>query len=101
LAENTKTGKITTEIQEIKFQNAKQLQDIAKETPGLEDYMDYLVYRSYSYISPLIKVKIIKKLWEYEERFLGKRETELTEKEKEVALILHKFLQSEDREANK
>lgn len=79
-----------TELKEIKFQNAKQLQEIAKETPGLEDYMDYLVYRSYSYISPLIKVKIIRKLWAYEERFLGKRDTLLTDKEKEVAIMLNK-----------
>ena len=91
------------EYQEIKFQNAKQLQEIADKTPGLEDYMDYLVYQSYSYISPLIKVKIINKLWDYEERFMGKRKTELTEREKEVAIMLHKFNESQDnnREDNK
>jgi len=87
--------KIGIEVKEIKFQNAKQLQEVANETPGLEDYMDYLVYRSYSYISPLIKVKIIRKLWGYEERFLGKRETLLTDREKEVAIMLDKMNQED------
>jgi len=88
---------------EVKFQNAAQLKELTDNHSGeygrLEDYMDYLVYRNFSTYSPLIKVKIIKKLWEYENMFFGQKKTELIDRELEVAAILYNDLQREEDEA--
>ena len=85
---------------EVKFQNAAQLKELTDSSSGeyekLGDYMDYLVYRSFSTYSPLIKVKIIKKLWGYENMFFGEKKTEMIDRELEVAAILYNDLQREE-----
>lgn len=78
--------------EKISFQNVQQLREILVGNPDLENYMHFLVYQNFSTVSPLIKVKIIKKLWDYEIKFLGKKKTVLTDKEIEIANLLYKDL---------
>ena len=73
---------------EMKWQNqgGKRLKGLTEtKYSHLTDYVDYLIYDSYAKVSPLMKLKIIEKLWEYETQFLGEPKTPLTEREILVA----------------
>lgn len=89
----TKKGK---EEEEISFQSIVKLKELLKDRPEVHQYMDYLVYKSYTEASPLMKVKIINKVWEFEKQFFGKKVTTLTEEEVKVAKLLHKKLEVND-----
>lgn len=97
-----KTGKpVVQELAEVKFQNNIKVKE-AMETlyPCLKDWMDYLVYRHYTNYSPLVKVKIIAKVWDYEMKFFGEKVTTLKEDEIELAKMIHKEINiiDEDKE---
>lgn len=83
-------GKIVVEYEEKAFQSPEKLKIILDKQPELYDYLDYLVYKYYTDYSPLIKVKIIDKIWKYEEHFFLERKTELTEEEIEIAKLLYR-----------
>lgn len=69
---------------EISFQQVGKLRGLMDTYPHLSDWLDYLVYNNYSKSTTLVKIMIIKKLWEYEEKFFGKRVTALTEEEQKL-----------------
>lgn len=80
-----------------KVQSWEKLKGIIEATdPEVGEWLDYQIFDYYKDTSPLTKVRIINDLWKYEEKFLGKRVTVLTEKELEVAKLLYKDLQVED-----
>jgi len=81
---------------DLKFQNTNKLKEILVDEPTLENYLDFMVYQNFSIISPLIKIKIIKQLWEYEIQFLGEKKTILTDKELEIANLMYQSLNEED-----
>jgi recombination protein RecA len=84
-------------MEEVSYQNSNQLKSVMEvKYPQIKRYMDFLCYQFASTYSPLLKVKIIDKLWGYELEFFGRKVTELTEKEKSAALLLHKINQQED-----
>jgi hypothetical protein len=83
----------------LNFQNTVRLKEILIEEPTLENYLDFMVYQNFSTVSPLIKIKIIKKLWEYETLFLGGRKTILTDKEFEIASLMYQDLNKEEDES--
>lgn len=57
--------------------------------PHLIDWMDYLIYSAFANSSPVLKVKTVKKVWEYEEKFFGVKRTILNEREIEVARLVY------------
>lgn len=73
---------------DVKFQVLRQLEELCKTYPHLLDWLDYIMYTSYTVDSALMKAKNIHKLWEYEEKFFGVRKTQLTEQESEVSKML-------------
>jgi recombination protein RecA len=82
---------------QIKFQTLEKLQEImAVKYPYAQTWIDYLIYLNYTVVSPLVKVKIINKVWEFEQYFFGEKRTQLSEEEKTVAAMLNKELQAED-----
>jgi len=80
----------------VNFQNTIKLKEAIAEDPTLDNYLDFLVYQNFSTVSPLIKIKIIKTLWEFEKKFLGGKKTILTDKEQEIAELLYKDLNTEE-----
>ena len=84
---------------QIKFQGIEKLKEIIEtKYPHAKDWIDYLIYLNYTTVSPLIKVKIINKVWEYENLFFGEKKTFLTEDEKTAASMLYKELESDEDE---
>jgi len=82
---------------EAKFQNTRQCQELIDvQYPHLKDWIHYLIYQNYTTHGSLIKIKIIKKVWEYEKMFFGKQMTVLNEREIETAKILYKKLQNDE-----
>lgn len=73
----------------IRWQNSKGLKDICSTSPWVLDYLDYLTYLSFAEESPLVKVKNITRIWDYEHKLFGERKTELTDKEQLVAKVLY------------
>lgn len=91
---------VPPEMEELKFQNINDLRAIIEmKHPQIKDWLDYLCYKHATTFSPLLKVKIIDKAWKYEEQFYGKRLTELTDKEREAAAVLHKINQDPSKDA--
>jgi len=80
---------LTFKGKEYKFQSDKKLKKLIEEVePLLWDYLNYLVYKHYSDASPLMKVNLLEKTWEYEKIVFGKRVTVLTDIEKKMAKLL-------------
>ena len=76
----------------VKFQGVKGLKDTVEQNPRAKDWIDYLIYQHSTKSSPFIKLKIIDKVWEYEKMFFKETKTELTEREVEIAKLIHKDL---------
>ncbi len=71
--------------QEIKFQSLKKLKHgLLIQFPELEGYMNYLVYKQFAISSPLLKVRLIDKIWEYEKKFYKEHITKLTKEEEKL-----------------
>lgn len=71
---------------DIKFQSMKDLKnDILIKYPMMKDYIDYIVYKYCSDSSPLLKIRLIDKLWAYEKAFYKEKRTTLTEQEQDAA----------------
>lgn len=84
------------EMVELKFQNLKRVrEEMAVTAPHIEDWMHYLIYRHNTLSAPLVKVRIIDKVWDYELKFYGQRRTVLTDQEKHVAKQQHKRIMAE------
>ena len=80
---------------EVKWQNTGQLRKLIKEKyPFVLEYFNYLVTDFWCQQTELLKVKHIKKLWAYEEMFLGARKSELTNEERTVASLMHKDIEA-------
>jgi len=97
--EDPKSGPlyVEPEFEKLTFQAPSKLKEMIEfKNPQIKDWMNYLCYKHACTFSPLMKVKIVDKAWAYEEKFYGKRMTELTEKEKSAAAILHKIQAEED-----
>lgn len=74
---------------QIKFQTMEKLQELIQfKYPHAKDWIEYLIYLNYTTVSPLVKVKIINKVWKYEEYFFGERKTTITDEEKVIADML-------------
>lgn len=72
-----------------RFNSIKKLTaHIEAMAPHLKDWMDYLIYLDRALVSPLLKMKLIERIWAYEEKFFGVKVTPLTEEEKRLASIL-------------
>ena len=82
----------------ISFQNYDQLLEKASDIPGfsLLDYFHYLIDINYSHMSPLVKIKIINDIWEYEIKAFGRKVTEITEEEISIAEKLGRDLIEDD-----
>jgi len=94
----SKDNKDPSAMDTIKFQGIDKLQEIIDvKYPHVKDWIDYLIYLNYSTVSPLIKVKIITKIWDYEKYFFGVKKTTLTQQEKEVASMLDEEEKKEDK----
>lgn len=79
---------------EYRFQSVKKLREIIEtQEPKLQEYMEYLAYKSFSEISVLLKVKYYKILLKYEQDFKFP-ETILKDDELELASYLYKDIQN-------
>jgi recombination protein RecA len=77
----------------LKYQsNSKVKEVIELQHPHLKEWMDYLIYKQYTTVSPFVKIGIIDKIWEYEIKFFGAKQTQLTELEKQAAVKIKKEL---------
>lgn len=86
-------GKVWTQLC---FQNVKQLREKTVTTlPHAPDWFDYKTYDYYCKFSPLMKIRLIKQLWGYEEKFFGKQLTKLDSREIEAAAMIYKDLQQD------
>jgi RecA/RadA recombinase len=87
---------VPPDFEKASFQSLDQLREMIEfKHPQIKDWLDYLCYKYACSLSPLMKVKIIDKAWKYEEQFYGKKVTELTDKERASAAILHKITSDE------
>lgn len=102
LAKKDEDGKpIVAPTVKLSFQSPAKVQEtIEFKHPHLKDWLDYLVYRNATTMSPLLKVNIIQKVWKYEEMFFGEKRTTLTIKEQEVADFMYKELKAQDNPAD-
>lgn len=88
---------IMPEMKDISFQSDAKLKEIFEtQYPHGFDYLNYLIYKHYTTVSPLVKVNIIKKVWHYETIFFGSKQTVLTPHEIEVAKVV--YSQLDDKE---
>lgn len=85
--------------EEIKYQNSDGLKEIlAVKKPELKEYMDYLCYRHFASISPLMKVKLLDKIWTFESKLFGSKQTKITGEEYSLATLLGKsILEEQDK----
>lgn len=97
------TGKRTDpKMKTLAYQNITRINDAMVLDPHLKDWIDYIIYRYYTTESPLIKVKIIDKVWAYERKFYGTRVTKLEPREREIAdLVHHEMMKEIDKEEKK
>lgn len=86
---------------EYKFQNSDGLREILEvKNPDLRTYMDYLCYSHYASVSPLMKVKLLDNLWEYETLLYGEKKTKVSDEEFSLAALLGRsVLEEQDRES--
>lgn len=84
---------------EYKFQNPDQLREIIEVTcPELKIYMNYLCYGFMSSVSPLLKVKLLGKLWDFELQLYGEKKTKISDEEFTLATLLgREILEEQDR----
>lgn len=81
------------EMIDISFQGGNKFRELCEtKYPHLMDWINYKIYIFHSNLSPLIKVRIIDKIWDFEKRFFGKPHTNLTEEEKNIADMIHSDL---------
>lgn len=66
---------------DMTWQSQKQIATKMAEDETIKQWMDYKVYEWYARSSPLVKLRTIDKVWEFEKKFFDKQVTELTEKE--------------------
>jgi len=79
---------------EANFQTELQFKEILEaKAPHLRDWMNYCCYSYYSQMSPYIKTKFIDHVWRHERMFYGGHMTTLTDKEKELAKMIHRKLE--------
>jgi recombination protein RecA len=90
---HNKTNKDPIQMVTVKWQTAEKFRELCEvQYPHLKDWVDYLIYLNYTTVSPLVKVKIIPRVWEYEMKFFGEKRCQLTEEERRCA----DMLQAED-----
>lgn len=87
--------------EEYKFQNTEGLREILEvKCPELRTYMDYLCYHHYSTVSPLMKVKLLSSVWDYELKLYGEKKTKITDEEFSLATLLGRsVLEKQDKES--
>lgn len=87
--------------EEYKFQNTDGLREILEvKCPELRTYMDYLCYHHYSTVSPLMKVKLLSSIWDYEMKLYGEKKTKITDEEFSLATLLGRsVLEKQDKES--
>jgi recombination protein RecA len=74
----------------LKWQNPSKFFAYKEELYGhLEQWIKYLIFRSYSEVSPTFKIKLIGELWALEEMFLGVRLTKVLASEKKRIGLAH------------
>ena len=77
---------------EISWRSDKEIADkISEVDPKIKDWFDYLIYSHYAKSSPLVKLNISNRVWEYEKMFFGEKRMELTEKEILVGKRIEEF----------
>jgi recombination protein RecA len=87
---------------EISWQSSKDLGSKIELNPDIKLWLDYLIYNWYTKSSPLVKLRIIERVWELEKKFFGEKRTELSEREIKTANALEQHLQREmEREEKK
>ena len=88
---------------ELSWRSTKEIKDKIELTdPTIKDWMDYQVYNWYSKSSPLVKLRIIEKVWEYEKQFFGEKRTELSEREIQAGNALEQHAKKQlEREEQK
>lgn len=91
---------LTYKGEEYRFNNATQFRNlIENKVPELKTHLEYLCYAHYASISALSKVKLLEKLWWFENILYGERKTKVSEEEYELASLQGKLLmQEQDRE---
>ena len=85
--------------EDYRFQNIDQLKEILEvKCPELKVYMNYLCYSFMSTVSPLLKVKLLGKLWDFELQLYGEKKTKITDEEFTLATLLgRELLEEQDR----
>lgn len=82
------------EMIDISFQGGNKFKELCEDKyPHLMDWVNYKIYLYHSDMSPLVKVRIIDRIWEFEKMFFNDRVTTLTEEEQEIANMVHQDLQ--------
>jgi len=87
--------KIVIGTEEYAFQNYEGYIEKLQGVSGVDSLLTYQTYLYYANISPLMKVNLIDKIWEYENDKFGEKKTELTSKEVEVAKFISESLKAE------
>lgn len=81
------------------FQNVKQLREkVLLTVPHVPEWFDYKTYEYYCGFSPLMKIRLIKQLWNFEQNFFGKQKTRLTANEVDAAAMIYADLQQQGDE---
>jgi len=76
---------------EIKFINQQNLKEIIElKDNTAQDFIKYQIMTFITAEKSLMKIRLIDNIWTLEEKFFGKRKTELTEKETIAYEFLHK-----------
>lgn len=89
--------KLAYKDETISFQSNHQLKELGETRyTDLDTWMDYMVCQHFTTISPLIKVKLLGQLWDYEKLFLGDKKTTVDGKELDIAKMLYAEIQKEE-----
>ena len=86
---------------EFSFQSIPKLEQEVEERPHLKEWFEYLIYDHFASMYPLMKCKMISKIWKYEKRFFGEVITELTDHERKVAAAIEKDLKKKQEREEK
>jgi len=89
------------EGKDLTWQSPKKITEAIAKDPTIKEWMDYKIYEWYARSSPLVKLRTIEKVWEYEKKFFQKQVTELTEREVYVGKKLQEHLQKEQERQDK
>jgi len=79
-------SKIPAPMMDFTYQNKTKFEEALNGgIPHFRDWVDYLIYVKSTEVSPLLKVRLAEKIWNYELKFFGEKRMILTDEEHRLA----------------